>query len=121
MDRDPADFKNKNNENDVKTLVEDISTGASNLAQSMCTREKTRQKIFNESRNVKIAVDDLFTEYDRYVCSVYLYDNKETFFMFIYLNEVSTNVSIFYFYRPKEKKLLVSKLLKIRSKRKLEI
>lgn len=75
MDRDPEDFKNKNNENDLKTLVEDISTGASNLAQSICTREKTRQKIFNESQNVKVAVDDLFTEYDRSVCSFRLHDS----------------------------------------------
>ena len=74
IDRDPEDFKNKNNESDVKTLVEDISTGASNLAQSMCTREKTRQKIFNESRNVKVAVDDLFTEYDRCVCYICIHN-----------------------------------------------
>ena len=67
MDREPEDFHDKNNQDDLQNLVEDIVSGASNLADSVCTRDKTREKIYSECRNVKVAVNNLCDEYDHHV------------------------------------------------------
>ncbi|XP_066916590.1 catenin alpha-2-like [Clytia hemisphaerica] len=66
LEREPEDFHDKENQNDLHLLVDDIVTGASNLAESVCTREKTRQKIFNESRHVKVAIKGLIDECDNH-------------------------------------------------------
>ena len=67
LERDPEDFHDKENQNDLHLLVDDIVTGASNLAESVCTREKTRQKIFNETRHIKVAIKGLVDECDNHV------------------------------------------------------
>ena len=63
MDRLPEDFYEKQIQNELQSLIDDIVNGASNLAGSNGTRGNTKEKIYTECENVKNALTKLLDEF----------------------------------------------------------
>ena len=63
MDREPEEFYEKKSQQELTALVDDITTGAKNLADSVCTRDATRKRIYSECENVHVALTNLIDEY----------------------------------------------------------
>ena len=67
MDREPEEFHTNQPKEELTALVEDITTGARSLADSVCTRDTTRERIYEECNNVQEALSNLLDEYSEHV------------------------------------------------------
>lgn len=65
MDRVPEDFYEKQIQDELQALIDDIVDSASNLAGSSGTRTNTKGKIYAECENVKNALTDLLEEFSK--------------------------------------------------------
>ena len=75
MDRVPEDFYEKQIQDELQALIDDIVDGASNLAGSSGTRTNTKGKIYAECENVKNALTDLLDEFSQVCFIVSLWDH----------------------------------------------
>ncbi|XP_057306663.1 catenin alpha-2-like isoform X2 [Hydractinia symbiolongicarpus] len=62
LDQEPEEFYDRKVQSTLQTLVDDIVGGASKLAETVCTRDVTREKIFTECKNVKSSLSTLLEE-----------------------------------------------------------
>lgn len=67
INRKPADYQEKKTRLELEKQLEELLAGANRLAESSCTRDNTRDRLIDECKNVKQALQNLMDEYMKHV------------------------------------------------------
>ena len=67
INQKPADYQEKKTRLELENQLEELLAGAAKLADSSCTRDNTRDRLIDECKNVKQALQNLMDEYMKHV------------------------------------------------------
>ena len=67
VNQKPADYQEKKTRLELENQLAELLAGATKLADSSCTRDNTRDRLIDECKNVKQALQNLMDEYMKHV------------------------------------------------------